>query len=217
MLAASHPVLVVPELTIFDASAGRDVRLTDVGIDADYVRDEQGRVRYFSLDEAEAYLHGAGKSLPSLPLLLNIYLALADMASGDEIAAHLLEQLDSAWDRCGTTIDPAEGCVIHADSVTGERVHTGLSIPLEGDALEELFPRYPGFFQALLGVRDVDRLLETAARRDKVPFYWYPRGPRRVMFGGGNFYYMHTDIPGLLMVFCDDEPHPRRTLRGVWC
>jgi hypothetical protein len=36
------------------------------------------------------------------------------------------------------------------------------------------------------------------------------------MFGGGDFYYMHHHIPGLLMVFCDDEPHPRRVLRGVW-
>jgi hypothetical protein len=36
------------------------------------------------------------------------------------------------------------------------------------------------------------------------------------MFGGGDFYHMHQYIPGLLMVFCDDEPHPRRVLRGVW-
>ena len=214
-MSETAPVVTITQVTVYDAVSDADAELKKVRIDTDYATDEHGRVRYFNLDEAAAYLSGAGRSLPSLPLLLNIYVALSEMAAGDEAAARLLEQLNSAWDRCGTIVFPADGRIVHSDSVLGERVVTGLTVPEEGDAISELFPRHPDFFKALLGVRDPDRFCEAAAKNGKLPFYWYPRGERRAMFGGGDFYYMHNYIPGLLMVFCDDEPHPRRVLRSV--
>ena len=153
--------------------------------------------------------------MPSLPLLLNLHIALSRLAGSDETAAHLLAQISGAWDRTSTTISP-EGTIVHSDGILGQVSYDGLTVPQEGDAVKELFPDNEQFFQALLGIRGIERQTEVADGNDLVHFYWYPRGERRVMFGGGDFYYMHQYTPGLLMVFCDDEPHPRRTLRGVW-
>lgn len=207
--------LVIPEVSIYDPRRSEDVVLKNVSIDTEYVCDDQGRVIYFDLDEAEAYLKEQGKSLASLPLLVNIYLALDTLARKSELAERVLKQLNTAWDRTNTTISPA-GSVVHSDSVIGEVAYDDLKVPLEGNAITDLYDKYKDFFQALLGVKDIDRLVEVATRHDLALFYWYPRGERLAMFGGGDFYYMHQHIPGLLMVFCDDESHPRRILRGVW-
>lgn len=215
MIASHDDFVVIPEVTVYDASRDEDIRLTGVCIDAAPVCDRQGRVMYFDVAEADAYLARRGKSMASLPLLLNIYLALEGLSGRDEAAASLFARMNSGWDRTGTSVDPA-GSVLHADSVLGEIAVTGLKVPLAGNGLDELYGRHADFFRALLGVRNLDRLMGVAGRADVSPFYWYPRGPRRVMFGGGDFYYMHQHLPGLLMVFCDDEPHPRRALRGVW-
>ena len=180
-----------------------------------YVRDPYGRVMYFDVDEGQAHLAEQGKSMPSLPLLVNLYIALSALAGNNETAARLLAQLGNARDRTATTVSPGV-TILHSDGILGEVSYEGLAVPQEGDAIRELMPRNEMVFQALLGVRDVERLSEVAARNDLVPFYWYPRGERRAMFGGGDFYYMHQYLPGPLMVFCDDERHPRRTLRGVW-
>jgi len=170
---------------------------------------------YFDADAGRSYLAEQGKTVPSLPLLVNLFIALHGLAGRDETAASILTQLGNAWDRTATVISP-EGTIVHRDGILGEVSYEGFSVPVKGDAITELYPESRLFFQALLGIRDIERLTEVAARNDLEPFYWYPRGERRVMFGGGDFYYMHQYIPGLLMVFCDDEPHPQRTLRGVW-
>lgn len=205
---------LIPEVSIYDARRDQDIIVRNIHIDADYVRDDQHRPVYFDIDEAKSYLEQRGKSLASLPLLVNIYIALDNLAGEHETAAQLLKQLNTAWDRTATTISP-DGSVVHADSILGEITYQGLDVPLEGNGIAELVGRHECFFQALLGLKDVNSLLKVATGYDQVPFYWYPRGERRVMFGGGDFYYMHQHIPGLLMVFCDDEPHPRRVLRGV--
>jgi hypothetical protein len=215
MTVTDKEALVIPEVSVYDPRCGEDITVKNVHIDTDYVCDAKGRVIYFNMDEARTYLEKQGKSVASLPLLLNIYLTLNDLARDDEIADRVLKQLNSAWDRTGTTISPS-GKITHSDSIIGEAVYDDLRIPLEGNGISELYDRYTDFFQALLGVKDLDRLAEAAENHDLIPFYWYPRGERLVMFGGGDFYYMHQHIPGLLMVFCDDEPHPRRILRGIW-
>jgi hypothetical protein len=215
MTVTDEKGLVIPEVSIYDRRRDEDVVLKNVHIDTDYVCDAEERVIYFNADEARAYLEKQGKSLASLPLLVNIYIALDTLANGDEAAARVLGQLNTAWDRTSTTVSPG-GRVVHSDSIIGEVAYDDLRVPLEGNAIDELYDKYPEFFQALLGVRDLDRLRAVADNNDLALFYWYPRGERQVMFGGGDFYYMHHHIPGLLMVFCDDEPHPRRILRGVW-
>ena len=111
-------------------------------------------------------------------------------------------------------INPA-GSLVHTDPILGEIAYEGLDVPLEADSIAALISRHERFFQALLGLRDVNRLIDVGTGCGLVPFYWYPRGERWVMFGGGDFYYVHQHIPGLLMVFCDDEVHPRREVRGV--
>ena len=207
--------LVIPEVSMYDPRRGEDIILKNVHIDTDYVCDDQGRVIYFDVDEAKTYLGEQGKTLASLPLLVNIYLALDILAQENEVAARVVKQLNTAWDRTNTTISPA-GSIVHSDLVIGEIGYDNLKVPLEGNAITELYDKYEDFFQALLGVKDIGRLIDVAARHGLVLFYWYPRGERLAMFGGGDFYYMHQHIPGLLMLFCDDEPHPRRVLRGVW-
>ena len=207
--------LVIPEVSIYDAHSSEDIILKNVHIDTAYVCDAEGRVIYFNKDEAKAYLGKQGKSVASLPLLVNIYITLNTLAREDEVAARVLKQLNTAWDRTSTTISPS-GSIIHSDSIIGEVAYDDLQIPLEGNAITELYDKYTAFFQALLGIKDLDRISEAADNNDLTLFYWYPRGERLAMFGGGDFYYMHQYIPGLLMAFCDDEPHPRRILRGVW-
>ena len=170
---------------------------------------------YFTLDEAKSHLEKLGKSLASLPLLISLYITLDRLATQDETAAHVLNQLNTTWDRTGTYISPA-GRIVHSDALLGEIVYEGLRVPQEGKSIVDLFSKNEQFFKALLGVRDIDRLVDVANRHDLSLFYWYPRGERLVMFGGGDFYYMHHHSPGLLMVFCDDEPHPRRVARGIW-
>ncbi|HEY40243.1 MAG TPA: hypothetical protein G4O18_00090 [Dehalococcoidia bacterium] len=215
MTVTDEKGLVIPEVSIYDPQRDEDVILKNVHIDTDYVCDAEGRVIYFNADEARAYLGEQGKSLTSLPLLVGIYIAIDTLAREDELAARVLKQLNTAWDRTSTTISP-DGRIVHSDSIIGEVAYDDLQIPLEGNAIDVLYDKYSGFFQALLGVRDLDRLKTAADKNDQILFYWYPRGERQAMFGGGDFYYMHQHIPGLLMVFCDDEPHPRRILRGVW-
>jgi len=205
---------LIPEVSVYDARRDQDIVVRNIHIDADYVRDNQRRPVYFDIDEAKSYLEQTGKSLASLPLLVNIYIALDNLAGEHETAAQLLRQLNTAWDRTATMVSPA-GSMVHADPILGQIAYEGLDVPLEGNGIAELVGRYERFFQALLGLRDINSLLNVATVYDQVPFYWYPRGERRVMFGGGDFYYMHQHIPGLLMVFCDDEAHPRRVLRGV--
>ena len=215
MMCNSNDVMVVPELRIYDVRQNEDIVLTNVAIDTDYVRDKDGKVIYFNLDEGQTYLAAQGKSIPSLPLLVNLYIALNRLAVENEMAARIIAQLHSAWDRTGTSINPS-GTISHSDSVLGDITIEGLEIPRKGLGIGELFTGNERFFQALLGVRDIDCLSEIAEQNNCVPFYWYPRGERWAMFGGGDFYYMHMYIPSLLMVFCDDEAHPRRVLRGVW-
>ena len=215
MTVTDEKGLVIPEVSIYDPRHDEDITLKNIHIDTDYVCDDEGRVIYFNEEEAKNYLEKQGKSMASLPLLVNIYITLDSLAREDEVAAKVLKQLNTAWDRTSTTISPS-GRVVHSDSIIGELVYDELQIPLEGNAVTELYDGYVDFFRALLGVRDLDSLVEAADNNDLSPFYWYPRGERIVMFGGGDFYYMHHHIPGLLMVFCDDEPHPRRILRGVW-
>jgi len=207
--------LVIPEVSIYDPQRDEDIVLKDVHIDTDYVCDDQGRVIYFDIDEAKAYLGERRKSIASLPLLVNIYIALDTLAREDETAERILKQLNTAWDRTSTTIS-LTGSIVHSDSIMGEITYNDLKVPLEGNGITELYDKYAEFFQVLLGVKDPGRLFEVADDNDLILFYWYPRGERLAMFGGGDFYYMHQHIPGLLMVFCDDEPHPRRILRGVW-
>jgi len=215
MLVTDEKGFVIPEVSIYDLRSDENIVLKNVHIDTDYVCDGEGRVIYFNEEEAKTYLAKQGKSVASLPLLVNMYMTLDTLAREDEIAGKILKQLNTAWDRTGTVISP-DGRIVHSDSVIGEVVYDDLQIPLEGNAVTELYDKYTDFFRALLGIKDLDRLVETADNNDLTPFYWYPRGERIVMFGGGDFYYMHHHIPGLLMVFCDDEPHPRRILRGVW-
>ncbi len=213
-MTASPATIMIPEIIVYDASADRDVVLRNVVIDADYARDERGNVIYFDIDEAHTYLAERGKTLPSLPLLVNAYLELSEMAADGAAARQLLGQLNAGWDRTGTTVNP-EGDIRHRDARLGEVVYRRLDIPLRGNSLDEMYAGKEAFFRALLGLRDIDRLLRVAGEQDKAPFYWYPRGQRIAQFGGGDFYYMHQHIPGLLMVYCDDEPHPRRVVRGV--
>jgi len=215
MTVTDEKSLVIPEVSIYDLHRGEDIILKNVHIDTDYICDAEGRVIYFNEEEARSYLEKQGKSVASLPLLVNIYMTLDTLARKDETAARVLKQLNTAWDRTSTTISPS-GNIVHSDSIIGEVVYDDLQIPLEGNAITELYDRYTDFFQALLGVKDLDKLAEAADNNDLTPFYWYPRGERLAMFGGGDFYYMHQHIPSLLMIFCDDEPHPRRILRGVW-
>lgn len=215
MAIADAESLIIPEVSIYNSHYREDIILKNVGIDTDYVCDDRGRIIYFNLDEAKAYLTEQGKSLASLPLLINIYLALDTLARENKLAERVLKQLNTAWDRTNTTISPS-GSIVHSDSIIGEVAYDDLRVPLEGNAITELYDKYKDFFQALLGVKDIAKLIEVATRHDLILFYWYPRGERLAMFGGGDFYYMHQHIPGLLMVFCDDEPHPRRVLRGVW-
>jgi len=205
---------LIPEVSVYDARRDQDIIVRDIHIDADYVCDIQRRPVYFDIDEAKSHLEQAGKSLASLPLLVNIYIALDDLARGHESAAQILRQLHTDWDRTATMISPA-GSVVHTDPILGDIAYAGLDVPLEDNAIAALISQHEHFFQALLGLRDVKRLIDVAARHDLVPFYWHPRGERWAMFGGGDFYYSHQHIPGLLMVFCDDEVHPRRLLRGV--
>ena len=207
--------VTIPEVKVYEAHNREYIVLKDVNVDTSYVCDNQDKVIYFNLDEACAYLGERGKSLPSLALLVNLYIALDGLAKQDETAAEILRQLNASWDRTGTTISPG-GRIVHSDVVLGTIAYEGLSVPEKGDGLDKLFDKNALFFQALLGVRDIDRLVDVATRHDLIPFYWYPRGDRMVMFGGGDFYYMHQHIPNLLMIFCDDEPHSRRVIRGVW-
>jgi len=207
--------LVVPEVSIYDAWKGDDVTFRNISLDADYARDSAGRVLYFTLEEGRSYLKERGKSIPSLPLLANLYVTLSRLAAQDELATQVFRQLSRAWDRTSTSLS-LSGTIVHSDSILGELTYEGLAVPRTGDAIDKLFTQNRRFFQALLGMRDPERLAEAASSAGLVPFYWYPRGERGAMFGGGDFYYMHQYIPGLLMIFCDDEPHPRRTLRGVW-
>ena len=205
---------LIPEVSIYDARRDQDIVVRNIHIDVDYICDNQHRTVYFDIDEAKSHLEQTGKCLASLPLLVNIYIALTNLAGEHETAARLLRQLNTAWDRTATTVSPA-GSVVHTDPILGGITYEGLDVPLEGNSIAELVGRHERFFQALLGLRDVNSLIDVAASCDLIPFYWYPRGERWVMFGGGDFYYMHQHIPGLLMVFCDDEAHPRRVVRGV--
>ena len=215
MTVTDEKSLVIPEVSIYDPHSGEDIILKNIHIDTDYVCDTEGRVIYFNMEESKTYLEKQGKSVASLPLLVNIYMALDTLARGDETAARVLKQLNTAWDRTSTIIR-SNGSIVHSDSIMGEVVYDDLQVPMEGNAISELYDKYTDFFRALLGVKDLDRLVEITDNNGLTLFYWYPRGERLAMFGGGDFYYMHQHIPGLLMVFCDDEPHPRRILRGVW-
>lgn len=215
MVSETVQSIVIPEIRVHDARRKEDIVLRNVSMDTQHVRDSEGKVMYFNLDEAKAYLDKRGKSLASLPLLVNLYITLDGLAKRDEIAAQLLSQFNTTWDRTGTSIS-TNGRIVHNDVILGEIVYEGLRVLQEGGAIDHLFDKNEQFFKALLGVRDIDKLVDVATRQDLSLFYWYPRGERLVMFGGGDFYYMHQHIPGLLMVFCDDEPHPRRVVRGVW-
>jgi len=215
MTVTDKEELVIPEVSIYNPDRGEDIILKSIHIDTDYVCDAEGRVEYFNVEEADNYLSKQGKSVASLPLLVNIYIVLNTLACEDKTADRILEQLNTAWDRTGTTISPS-GKIVHTDSIIGEVIYENLQIPLEGNAVNELYISHADFFRALLGLRDLNRLTDVTEKNGLIPFYWYPRGERQVMFGGGDFYYMHQHIPGLLMVFCDEEPHPRRILRGVW-
>ena len=215
MVGETGQTIVIPEVRVYDALRKEDVVLKDVRVDTYYACNSQGQVIYFSFDEAKSYLEKQGKSLASLPLLVNLYITLDELARQDEAAAQVLQQLNAAWDRTGTSINTT-GKIVHSDAILGEITYDGLTVPREASGkIVDLFGKNEQFFHALLGVRDVDRLADVAARHDLALYYWYPRGERLAMFGGGDFYYMHHHIPGLLMVFCDDEPHPRRVVRGV--
>ncbi len=205
---------LVPEVSVYDAHRDQDVVIKDIHIDADYVNDVQRRPVYFDIEEAKSHLAQTGKSLASLPLLVNVYIALDHLAREHDSAAQILRQLHTDWDRAATKISPA-GSVVHTDPILGDIAYKGLDVPLEDGAIATLIGRHQHFFQALLGLRDVKKLIDVAAPHNLRPFYWHPRGERWAMFGGGDFYYSHQHIPGLLMVFCDDEVHPRRLLRGV--
>ena len=207
--------IFIPETRVYDAHRNEDIILRNIGVTTQHEHDSEGNVMYFNLNEAKTYLGRQGKSLASLPLLVNLYISLSDLAGQDEVAAQLYSQLNNTWDRTGTSIS-TDGRIVHNDAVLGETVYHGLGVPQEAGAIDHLFDKNEMFFQALLGVRDIGRLIDVATRQDLVLFYWYPMGERLVMFGGGDFYYMHQHVPGLLMVFCDDEPQPRRVARGVW-
>jgi hypothetical protein len=207
--------ITIPEVKVYEVHRREEIVLKDVNVDTSYVCDNQDKVMYFNLDEARVYLGELGKSLPSLALLVNLYIALDGLAKQDVAAAEVLRQLNSSWDRTGTTINP-DGRIVHRDVVLGTIAYEGLSVPEKGDGLDKLFDKNVLFFQALLGVRDIDMFVDVATRHGLIPFYWYPRGERIAMFGGGDFYYMHQYIPDLLMLFCDDEPYSRRVIRGVW-
>jgi hypothetical protein len=137
--------LVIPEVSIYDPRRDEDVVLKNIHIDTDYVCDAEGRVIYFNEQEAKTYLEKQGKSLASLPLLINIYMALDTLAREDETATRVLKQLNTAWDRTGTTISPS-GSIAHSDSIVGEVTYDELQIPLEGNAISELYDKYAGFF-----------------------------------------------------------------------
>ncbi len=216
MVSETGQTIVIPEVRVYEAHRGEDIVLRDISVDGHYACDSQGKVMYFNFDEAKSYLEKRGKSLASLPLLVNLYLALDELARRDEIAAQVLHQLNAVWNRTGTSISAA-GSIVHSDAILGEITYEGLRVPQEANGnIADLFGNNQQFFKALLGVRDIDRLVDVATRHDLIPYYWYPRGERLVMFGGGDFYYMHQHIPSLLMVFCDDVSHPQRVVRGVW-
>ena len=207
--------IIVPEITVYDVQKDEDIVLKNVKVDSDYVRDSDGKVMYFNAEDTVKYLTQQNKTLASLPLLVNLYIALDKYSASDEGIYNVLQQLNSSWDRTSTRVDP-EGTVIHDDTILGRIAHNDISVPQKGGAIVELFTEEPYFFRALLGLKDIDTLLQVAEKNNMEPFYWYPRGNRLAMFGGGEFYYMHQYLSGLLMVFCDDEPHPYRTVRGVW-
>ena len=48
--------LVIPEITVYDAHRDADVTVTNVAVDADHLRDPNGRVMYFDVDEGQAHL-----------------------------------------------------------------------------------------------------------------------------------------------------------------
>ena len=139
MTVTDEKSLVIPEVNIYDPHSGEDIILKNIHIDTDYVCDTEGRVIYFNADEAKSYLEKQGKSVASLPLLVNIYMALDTLAREDEVAARVLKQLNTAWDRTSTTISPT-GSIVHSDSIMGEVVYDGLQIPLEGNANRRLQP-----------------------------------------------------------------------------
>ena len=215
MVAQDEPSVIVPVVTVYDVRQDEEVVFRDVHVDAHHAKDSEGRAMYFSIDEADSHLRERGKSLASLPLLVNLYITLNALAAENEAASQVFAQLNTTWDRTGTTISPT-GRIVHSDSIVGQITHEGLAVPREGNSIASLYEANQKFFQALLGVRDLTKLIDVTSKNDQVPFYWYPRGERRAMFGGGDFYYMHQHLRGLLMVFCDDEPHPRRVLRAVW-
>ena len=155
------PTILIPEVIIYDAASDRDILLENVVIDADFARDERGNVIYFDFVEADEYLTERGKTLPSLPLLINAYLWACEAATDDAAAAAILKQLNTEWDRTGTTISP-EGQVRHHDARLGEIVCRGLSVPQQGDGLADIYADNETFFQALLGVRNIDRLRRLA-------------------------------------------------------
>jgi len=207
--------IVVPEITVYDALKDEDIVLKNINVDRNYVHDKDGKVMYFNADDAGKYLAQQRKTLASLPLLINLYISLDKYSASDESIYGVLQQLNSAWDRTGTSIN-AGGSIIHNDSILGRTVYNDIRVLQKGGAIVDLFGEELHFFRVLLGIKDIDNLLYVAEKYDMTPFYWYPRGERQAMFGGGEFYYMHQYLSGLLMVFCDDEPHPYRTVRGVW-
>ncbi len=93
-------------------------------------------------------------------------------------------------------VEISTSAVFHTDPILGEIAYEGLDIPLEGNSIAALVSRHEHFFQALLGLRDVNRLIDVATRYDLVPFYWHPRGKRWVLFGGGDFYYATSTFLG---------------------
>ena len=173
MVGRAGRSIIVPEVRVYEASRGEYIVLKNVGVDTHHACDSQGRVIYFTLEESGAHLKKQGKSLPSLPLLVNLYIALDELAVGDEAAAEVLHQLNTSWDRTGTSISPA-GIIVHRDSILGEITCDGLKVPQEGGGLVRLFEKNERFFKALLGVKDIDRLVGVADRHSLSPFYWYP-------------------------------------------
>ena len=113
---------VIPEVSIYDPCNDEDIIFNNIHIGTDYVCDAEGRVIYFNEEEARSYLAKQGKSVASLPLLVNIYMTLDNLAREDETAARILKQLNTAWDRASTTISPS-GRIVHSDSITGEVIY----------------------------------------------------------------------------------------------
>ena len=62
MESEDRKTLVVPEVRVYDARRDEDVILTNVAVDADYVRDRDGRAMYFDVDEGRAHLAEQGKT-----------------------------------------------------------------------------------------------------------------------------------------------------------